>query len=490
MEELKTIQQIIPDKQNQITNNHHHYNNSRNNHLNNHNNQNYNNNNNINNNNQHQQQQQHNHQQEQNLQQQPQNQSSSTIHNSISTSNNNSTDLKYLHKKFKRIASATVDCVDNFYNNTTKSTSSSSSASSLTSLQNEIVITPKVLKECPSIVSQTNCSSIVVVNSKNNTNNYGGGGGSSRLESQQKPSPPSTLSAVPFQNNTLLQQQQQQQQHLVRIDALQQNHLNYNQNNEPLRLHSSNNNVKYENIEIIDNNFKLQQQSKISANKQPSINTNSSSFPNKISFGVYNHHHTQQPQQQSPLPNPYSQTTSCIVNNINSNYNQTNILNNLNSAVLISSSPNDRQSIKQESTDQRPLYNNNNNSVQLPPQPIGSGSGSGGGELVPQTPGRYVCPYCQLNCTKPSVLQKHIRAHTNERPYPCVPCGFAFKTRSNLYKHCRLVDLFFHYYLIEQILINLIFYFFLDQGLMHYVHKVSIIIQMMKFLMDLIQIKI
>lgn len=53
------------------------------------------------------------------------------------------------------------------------------------------------------------------------------------------------------------------------------------------------------------------------------------------------------------------------------------------------------------------------------------------------TPGRYVCPYCQLNCTKPSVLQKHIRAHTNERPYPCDVCGFAFKTRSNLYKHCR-----------------------------------------------------
>lgn len=51
--------------------------------------------------------------------------------------------------------------------------------------------------------------------------------------------------------------------------------------------------------------------------------------------------------------------------------------------------------------------------------------------------GRYVCPYCKLACAKPSVLQKHIRAHTNERPYPCLPCGFAFKTKSNLYKHCR-----------------------------------------------------
>lgn len=53
------------------------------------------------------------------------------------------------------------------------------------------------------------------------------------------------------------------------------------------------------------------------------------------------------------------------------------------------------------------------------------------------TGGKHVCPYCSLACSKPSVLQKHIRAHTNERPYPCDQCGFSFKTRSNLYKHCR-----------------------------------------------------
>lgn len=51
--------------------------------------------------------------------------------------------------------------------------------------------------------------------------------------------------------------------------------------------------------------------------------------------------------------------------------------------------------------------------------------------------GKYVCPFCSLACSKPSVLQKHIRAHTNERPYPCQSCNFSFKTRSNLYKHCR-----------------------------------------------------
>lgn len=51
--------------------------------------------------------------------------------------------------------------------------------------------------------------------------------------------------------------------------------------------------------------------------------------------------------------------------------------------------------------------------------------------------GRNICHYCQLVCTKPSVLEKHIRAHTNERPYPCKLCGFAFKTKSNLHKHYK-----------------------------------------------------
>nr|XP_015203941.1 PREDICTED: transcription factor HIVEP3 [Lepisosteus oculatus] len=56
-------------------------------------------------------------------------------------------------------------------------------------------------------------------------------------------------------------------------------------------------------------------------------------------------------------------------------------------------------------------------------------------ERKPQKPGKYVCQYCGRPCAKPSVLQKHIRSHTGERPYPCVPCGFSFKTKSNLYKH-------------------------------------------------------
>ncbi|XP_078279088.1 transcription factor HIVEP3 [Rhinoraja longicauda] len=53
----------------------------------------------------------------------------------------------------------------------------------------------------------------------------------------------------------------------------------------------------------------------------------------------------------------------------------------------------------------------------------------------PQKPGKYICQFCSRPCAKPSVLQKHIRSHTGERPYPCHSCSFSFKTKSNLYKH-------------------------------------------------------
>ncbi|XP_012879816.1 PREDICTED: zinc finger protein 831 isoform X2 [Dipodomys ordii] len=51
--------------------------------------------------------------------------------------------------------------------------------------------------------------------------------------------------------------------------------------------------------------------------------------------------------------------------------------------------------------------------------------------------GKYLCPHCSRDCLKPSVLEKHIRSHTGERPFPCATCGIAFKTQSNLYKHRR-----------------------------------------------------
>lgn len=55
----------------------------------------------------------------------------------------------------------------------------------------------------------------------------------------------------------------------------------------------------------------------------------------------------------------------------------------------------------------------------------------------PKSAGKHVCSYCGRDCMKPSVLEKHLRCHTGERPYPCTTCGVSFKTQSNLYKHRR-----------------------------------------------------
>ncbi|KAM8914280.1 zinc finger protein 831 isoform 1-T5 [Spinachia spinachia] len=55
----------------------------------------------------------------------------------------------------------------------------------------------------------------------------------------------------------------------------------------------------------------------------------------------------------------------------------------------------------------------------------------------PKSAGKHVCAHCGRDCMKPSVLEKHLRCHTGERPYPCITCGVSFKTQSNLYKHKR-----------------------------------------------------
>ena len=38
--------------------------------------------------------------------------------------------------------------------------------------------------------------------------------------------------------------------------------------------------------------------------------------------------------------------------------------------------------------------------------------------------GRYVCGACGIRCKKPSMLKKHIRTHTDLRPYSCSHCNF------------------------------------------------------------------
>ena len=51
--------------------------------------------------------------------------------------------------------------------------------------------------------------------------------------------------------------------------------------------------------------------------------------------------------------------------------------------------------------------------------------------------GKYICDSCGIRCKKPSMLKKHIRTHTNVRPFTCKYCNFSFKTKGNLTKHMK-----------------------------------------------------
>ncbi|KAK3511770.1 hypothetical protein QTP70_021805, partial [Hemibagrus guttatus] len=51
--------------------------------------------------------------------------------------------------------------------------------------------------------------------------------------------------------------------------------------------------------------------------------------------------------------------------------------------------------------------------------------------------GKYICEECGIRCKKPSMLRKHIRTHSDVRPYHCAQCNFSFKTKGNLTKHMK-----------------------------------------------------
>ncbi|VDM45272.1 unnamed protein product, partial [Toxocara canis] len=51
--------------------------------------------------------------------------------------------------------------------------------------------------------------------------------------------------------------------------------------------------------------------------------------------------------------------------------------------------------------------------------------------------GRYVCDRCGIRCKKPSMLKKHLKSHTDIRPFKCAQCNFSFKTKGNLTKHLQ-----------------------------------------------------
>lgn len=52
--------------------------------------------------------------------------------------------------------------------------------------------------------------------------------------------------------------------------------------------------------------------------------------------------------------------------------------------------------------------------------------------------GKYICEECGIRCKKPSMLKKHIRTHTDVRPYHCNYCNFSFKTKGRGTCHSQL----------------------------------------------------
>lgn len=50
---------------------------------------------------------------------------------------------------------------------------------------------------------------------------------------------------------------------------------------------------------------------------------------------------------------------------------------------------------------------------------------------------RYVCTDCPFSTPRKSNIERHLRTHTGEKPFPCPVCGFPFGQKSHLKVHMK-----------------------------------------------------
>lgn len=376
----------------------------------------------------------------------------SNIYN-INANNNstNSSDLKYLHKKFKRIASATVE--DNFVqsdsaeNLSMKKGAFFSERSDQSVSQNAdklISLTTNRNSQSPDSSHFNGSPSKVKNNASDNTV-----AASSTLEltnggnnnSGKKPFSTDHHAAQVAHQKTIAYYQSVHER--VRdqrdgIDAKSAHSIHVNNHLNALSTAAVASEAKafsasHRDVSDSDINYTCDL-----SRKELSANIISECEPQRKQHTIANANHTNS-SKTTHLPMSPSRAASASPLNLLVHHNQNEQrlpqIDSANSAIRVSAF----QAHTTEMYAQQNMQEAAMKSVHGDESVIAAGMPSNSISGTSNAPGRYVCPYCQLNCTKPSILRKHIRAHTNERPYPCRSCGFAFKTRSNLYKHYRFV---------------------------------------------------